>query len=428
MLNALQNPPICLQEKTLYVACSGGRDSLSILYALHKVDYKVCALHAHHGLSDQADAWASLVVDFCKHHDIPCQVFALHLPSSANENLARSKRYDAFFSVMDTGDVLVLGHHAHDQAETFLMRALSGSGVFGLGGMLAWSSRMHSNKCIYLWRPWLKIARDSISHFAKIHSLPYVDDPTNLGGSNVRARLRRDVFAPLLDLFPTGIASLSATTRNLQDAAEVLNAVLDGALSKAVHMILPHMPSLDLDVLDVPNDAFLRLILHAYLERLGLGRTLNNALILRLQSLILNNQGTLVVKAGSFVCYRRRVIFVPEGWRYALLSIPSAIELLPFEVYQGPAMKLANKTAFDITLVPAQGHALHFLGKTHHQMFKKWAQSTAIPTFLRPLARLVLINEAPCALVWHYGALWLQGALGLDGFNMQEPVPWGYEF
>ncbi len=48
------------------VACSGGRDSMALLYATARMaqalgGIEVLALHVHHGLSPQADAWLAVL-------------------------------------------------------------------------------------------------------------------------------------------------------------------------------------------------------------------------------------------------------------------------------------------------------------------------------------------------------------------------------
>src|SRR5699024_12545649 len=58
-------------------------------------------------------------------------------------------RYAAFAMALQSGEALVLAHHADDQAETFLLQALRGAGVAGLAAMPEWTAFGGG----YLWRP-----------------------------------------------------------------------------------------------------------------------------------------------------------------------------------------------------------------------------------------------------------------------------------
>ncbi|MBL8287804.1 MAG: tRNA(Ile)-lysidine synthetase, partial [Rubrivivax sp.] len=52
-------------NRTVAVAASGGRDSTALLHATARqasaLGLQVIALHVHHGLMQQADAWAAQV-------------------------------------------------------------------------------------------------------------------------------------------------------------------------------------------------------------------------------------------------------------------------------------------------------------------------------------------------------------------------------
>lgn len=190
LLSSFQAHQSQLLGRRVWLACSGGRDSLSLaalchqLYQAGQLPFLPQLLHVHHGLQAANEAWAEQVQAWATSHGMPCQILRIKVTAN-NEQAARQARYDAMMQVMNVGDVLMLGHHSDDQAETVLMRLFHGAGVHGLGGMRVWTNKQRRDSKdnelpIYLWRPWLSVSRQQITNYAKGSSLPYVDDPSNI--------------------------------------------------------------------------------------------------------------------------------------------------------------------------------------------------------------------------------------------------------
>ena len=127
-----------------------------------------------------------------------------------DEQAARQARYDVMRVHMNQDDVLLLAHHADDQAETVLMRLIQGAGVNGLSGIQPWRVQTQGAHRIVLWRPWLTVQRADISAYATRLQLPYIDDPTNESGDNVRSGLRRDIMPVLAKYNPNVIDNMSS--------------------------------------------------------------------------------------------------------------------------------------------------------------------------------------------------------------------------
>ena len=188
LVNSLQAHYSQLQGRRIWLACSGGRDSLSLAYLCQQLywsgqlPFLPQLLHVHHGLQAANDLWAEQTQDWALKQAIPCQVLQVSVDGHSEQS-ARKARYEAMMQVMNHRDVLMLAHHGDDQAETLLLRLFNGAGVTGLGGMREWTSKQHpepSRKQISLWRPWLTVRRYQITAYAKANALPFVDDPTNV--------------------------------------------------------------------------------------------------------------------------------------------------------------------------------------------------------------------------------------------------------
>ena len=78
--------PIC-------VGLSGGVDSVVLLDALLEGGaVPITAVHVHHGLSPNADAWADFCRDFCKARDVPLTIERVSVDRAAPEGLEAAAR------------------------------------------------------------------------------------------------------------------------------------------------------------------------------------------------------------------------------------------------------------------------------------------------------------------------------------------------
>ena len=218
-----------LHGRRVWLACSGGRDSLALaalcvqLYRHGKLPFLPQLLHVNHHLQAASGAWAQHVANWAKAQNIPCRILQAQL-NGRDEQAARQARYDAMRRQLNQDDVLLLAHHADDQAETVLMRLIQGAGVNGLSGMQPWRIQTQGTHRIALWRPWLTIKRATISAYAQCLKLPYIDDPTNDAGDNVRSGLRRDIMPILASYNSNVIYNIARSAQLLSDAQLIINA------------------------------------------------------------------------------------------------------------------------------------------------------------------------------------------------------------
>ncbi|MFC0821316.1 tRNA lysidine(34) synthetase TilS [Moraxella marmotae] len=231
-------------DARLYLACSGGRDSLSLAYACYllyrqgQIAQLPILLHVHHGWQQANDNWAALVASWADDYGFECQILKVNLPKNS-ESHARDARYHAMLSVMSAGDVLMLAHHAADQAETVLMRLINGAGVQGLSGIKSWQTKTvmidQKPKSVHLWRPWLAVGRDAISAFAARHALPYVDDATNTDLAHARGLIRTQILPHLLSLNPKAVENIARSANLLGQSAALLDSQINLNLTNIDH-------------------------------------------------------------------------------------------------------------------------------------------------------------------------------------------------
>ena len=213
------------------VAYSGGGDSTALLLALSTLGLPALrAVHVHHGLQAIADDWVLHCERRCRQLGVPLQV--LHVKVEPDDALgpeaaAREARHRALMQALQPGEVLAMAHHQDDQAETFLMRALRGSGVRGLGSMRA-LRRFGEGR---LWRPLLDVRRSELLDWVAAQGLDWVDDPHNGELRYERVRLRREVLPLLSERWPSASESLARSARWCAEADDLLDelAAIDAA-------------------------------------------------------------------------------------------------------------------------------------------------------------------------------------------------------
>lgn len=207
------------------VAFSGGRDSAALLQALFETAHPVPlrAVHICHQLEAESEAWAVHCERFCAVRDIELQRIDVQVDTRGHglEAAARAARYQALAEQLAAGEVLVCAHHAEDQAETFLLQALRGSGVAGLAGM----PKLSLFGAGRLWRPWLDIERDAITRFARARELDWIEDATNLDPRRARGYVREHVWPAVRQGWPAAAKTLSRSAAWAADAAAAVEAL-----------------------------------------------------------------------------------------------------------------------------------------------------------------------------------------------------------
>ena len=139
-------------------------------------------------------------------YKLPIEVSHLNLdPNMANlESEARKARYALFEKTLTTDDYLLTAHHADDQAETFLLNMLRGSGSAGLRG-IAYNRPIGDSR---LLRPLLDVSRAEITNYASYHRLEWFDDPSNLSKRFNRNYLRHEVIPKIKSRWPGYLDSI----------------------------------------------------------------------------------------------------------------------------------------------------------------------------------------------------------------------------
>ena len=180
------------------VAVSGGSDSLALLHLSHDWAQArgrdLITFTFDHRLRDASAGEAARVGEICRGLGIRHEILQWDTPVS-RQSAARRARHAALACALKAqgGAILLTGHTADDQAETFLMRARQGSTWYGLAGMQAASPSpvWPEGAGIRIARPLLTARRSDLRRMLKARGAGWIEDPTNDNPVYERVRMRQ---------------------------------------------------------------------------------------------------------------------------------------------------------------------------------------------------------------------------------------------
>ncbi len=187
------------KEKIL-VACSGGPDSVALLFALRTLSkplkLKLGVAHLNHLLRPEAPKDAAFVKKLANKLKLHFSYSEVDTKTVAKDNkwsleeAGRNLRYEFFEHVAkdEKFDKIATGHTTDDVAETVLLQLIRGTG--GPTGI-----PVKRDKII---RPILWATRSDVFAFLKAKKLVYRTDPSNKGNRFTRNRVRNELL-PLLE-------------------------------------------------------------------------------------------------------------------------------------------------------------------------------------------------------------------------------------
>lgn len=207
------------------VAVSGGPDSVALLDLLHRTldqhQLDLVVAHFDHGIHPASARVAAGVRALADAYHLAYEEGHGALGPAAGEAIARHARYAWLEATrLRLGAAMILtAHHADDQVETVLMRALAGSGPAGLAGM--------SPRRATIVRPLLPFRRDALFRYVRSERLPAWRDPANEDPRHLRAWLRGDLLPALRSRLPRVDEALLSVGRHAARDRSAWNAVLE---------------------------------------------------------------------------------------------------------------------------------------------------------------------------------------------------------
>jgi tRNA(Ile)-lysidine synthase len=206
-----------------WLAYSGGLDSHVLLHLFGPKEpgfFK--AIHIHHNLSPNADAWEAHCRKTCEELGVEYHCIYVNAhpkPGESPEAAARTARYEALATLIGPEDSLFTAHHLEDQAETLLLQLFRGAGVKGLAAM------PHSMPFAQgtLFRPLLTWSKQLFLDYAKEHHLHWIEDESNSNTDFDRNYIRHHVLPVIRDRWPAITPVLGRVANHCAEANEILD-------------------------------------------------------------------------------------------------------------------------------------------------------------------------------------------------------------
>ncbi|SDF79997.1 tRNA(Ile)-lysidine synthase [Onishia taeanensis] len=378
--------------RCVWVALSGGLDSSLLLTlaarATHRHPRPLYALHVDHGLQAASAEFVRHCRRLCGRLGVPLFIERVSVDLAAGRGLegaARQARYGAFAARLSDGDTLWLAQHRRDQAETWLLAALRGSGIRGLAAM----PRARGWAGSRIARPLRDVPRMRLEDAAKALGVAWVEDPSNADEALDRNFLRRRVLPLLESRWPRAEASLARSATLAGEADDLLAelAVLDLAAcgNDPGRLALPALKALS-----APRR---RLLIRYACQRLGLP-TPPTARLRALEAQLTARRDAQVQVSwpgAEARCWRERLYLqrpladLPAGWQVdwdgqAVLETP--LGELALRLARCPAGGLSGESA-RYRVRARQGGEVLRLAERGRRDLKRLLQEASLPPWRR---------------------------------------------
>lgn len=225
--NTIQNQNLLQKNGKIIVAVSGGADSVALLSALINLGYECVAAHCNfHLRGDESNRDMRFVemLTECLNVDLYLKEFNINERVSQTgesiEMACRSARYEWFHELLDLNlaQAITVGHHREDQAETFFINLLRGSGLSGLSGM-----RFRNGNIV---RPMLDTSRREIEQYLMDEHLEWVNDSSNSSDGFYRNRVRNKILPLLEQWFPGACDGILRSMSILRENEELYSFLI----------------------------------------------------------------------------------------------------------------------------------------------------------------------------------------------------------
>ncbi len=176
---------------TVYVAVSGGSDSMAVLDFLNNGKREVAAIYFNHKTAHGEDA-KRFVRDYCMRKCIPLIDGKIRREKKKVESLEEYWRNERYLFFKEQAAPVVTAHHLDDVVEWWVYSCLHGEGQL----------IPYENEKYGVIRPFLTTTKEDLTMWNKKHDVPFIEDPSNQKSDHMRNFIRNEMMSQILHVNP----------------------------------------------------------------------------------------------------------------------------------------------------------------------------------------------------------------------------------
>lgn len=382
---------------------SGGVDSTCMLFLMREFvhsfpEHQLTAVHINHNIHPQSLMWQHHCRDLAERYEINfCAHDVTVNHNKGTECSARDARWSVFNSLTShLPRCIVLGHHAEDQVETFLLNLLRGAGLSGLRSM----RRLIQRSELKLLRPLLSYRKSQCLDYVNSHGLPTIQDSSNFDSEYARNYLRLDVMPMLMKRWPNSVENVNYSISALQSDWDMLsNYTLDRL--RQISRRRFGLFCIDRNAFNDLNRTERHLFIRVYLSQRQWylpARGQLDELLDQIQAAKTGRECAFSTQQFSLRVYRNEIYIFPAGYFTCppddIASLESPLSSYTFQCPNDCRLDLLGAE------IDAKTCQLLFNRKSIMQIMtprrlKNHYQALGVPPFLRPVVPMLLLGGVP---------------------------------
>lgn len=232
------------ENSRILVACSGGPDSMALLYLLQDIathrhtTYRIGVAIVDHCIRPESKDEVLWLKHQVEELGLPFYSTTFDVPSlskehkKSEETIGRQVRYQWLTEIARSEgyDYISVAHHKDDQAESILAHIIRGSGLNGLTGMAV----VHSEYAIPVVRPLLDVTKENLLAYIGTKQISYCVDSTNEDVRYQRNRIRHRIIPELEAINPAVVDAIVRLGSSVNEDVMVISDLTARTFDKLV--------------------------------------------------------------------------------------------------------------------------------------------------------------------------------------------------
>ena len=204
---------IAARQQPIFLALSGGMDSVFLFHRLCELQTEFTAIHINHQLQADSLRWQQFCQQLADKHAVPILVKQVQVDRdvASIEQAARQARLNAIIELVSEPSIILTAHHLDDQVETFL--------AIDAGSSIK-RTQSDATRAVITAASYAQTFVGSIASTHRIAdaATQWIEDPSNSSDVFDRDYLRNQVLPLLAERWPSYRQSVSRSIEAITQA------------------------------------------------------------------------------------------------------------------------------------------------------------------------------------------------------------------